>query len=143
MADGERVRRIYLAASIRGGRADETVYRSLMGALSCCGRVLTEQVVEPERVDAGLSDRQIHDRDMELLQSADCVVAEVSTPSLGVGYEIAYAVLQRKRVLALYRVESPRPLSAMVAGSPWIENVAYDTSLDACEAAVAFARAAG
>jgi 2'-deoxynucleoside 5'-phosphate N-hydrolase len=143
MADGDHVRRIYLAASIRGGRGDEAVYRSLVGALSSCGRVLTEQIVEPERVDAGLSDRQIHDRDLELLQSADCVVADVSTPSLGVGYEIAHAVVQRKRVLALYRVDSARPLSAMVGGSPWVENVAYNTSLEACEAAVAFVRSAG
>jgi hypothetical protein len=143
MADGGRERRIYVAASIRGGRTDEPLYRSLVGALSGCALVLTEQVVEPERVDAGLSDRQIHDRDLELLESADCVVAEVSTPSLGVGYEIAHAVVKRKRVLALYRIDSAQPLSAMVAGSPWIENVAYEDSLEACDAAVAFVRSAG
>jgi hypothetical protein len=53
-------------------------------------------------------------------------VAEVSLPSLGVGYELGSAVALNKPVLCLYKSECERPLSAMVAGSPGIHTAKYD-----------------
>jgi hypothetical protein len=38
-----------------------------------------------QELDDGMSDVAIHDRDMEWLESASHVVAEVTVPSLGVG----------------------------------------------------------
>jgi hypothetical protein len=54
------------------------------------GTVLTEHFGDPALTDAGesLDDRFIHDRDIAWLRQADVLVAEVTTPSLGVGYEI-------------------------------------------------------
>ena len=52
--------------------------------------MLTEDVGQahsPE-TDASIDDKWIHDRDVEWLHQADVVVAEVTQPSLGVGYEI-------------------------------------------------------
>jgi nucleoside 2-deoxyribosyltransferase len=120
--------KIYFAGSIRAGRADASVYRSLIEYLSAFGEVLTEHIGElslSESGDDGPDDRYIHDRDMKWLTVCDLVVAEVTVPSLGVGYELGYAVALKKPVLCLYRSESSRPLSAMIAGSPGIQTARY------------------
>jgi nucleoside 2-deoxyribosyltransferase len=66
---------------------------------------------------------------MAWLSACDLVVAEATTPSLGVGYELGWATILGKPVLCLYQATSGRPLSAMIAGSPGIQTVAY-SSLD-------------
>uniref|UniRef100_A0A2K6V3K4 5-hydroxymethyl-dUMP N-hydrolase n=1 Tax=Saimiri boliviensis boliviensis TaxID=39432 RepID=A0A2K6V3K4_SAIBB len=62
-------------------------------------------------------DRLIHERDLAWLQQADAVVAEVTQPSLGVGYELGRAVALNKRILCLFRPQSGRVLSAMIRGA--------------------------
>jgi len=130
IADREIGMKIYFAGSIRGGRGDAPVYESMIAYLSDFGEVLTEHVGDIsllENGDDGPDDRYIHDRDMAWLSRCDFVVAEVSTPSLGVGYELGYAVAMKKPVLCLHRSESERLLSAMIAGSPGIQTAVYDS----------------
>jgi len=120
--------KIYFAGSIRGGREDQARYEAILSLLRENSEVLTEHVA-----DAGLSakgedgpnDRFIHDRDMTWLMEADALVAEVTTPSLGVGYEIGRAVEAGKPVLCLFREDSGRVLSAMIAGCPKVQVVRY------------------
>ena len=111
---------IYFAGSIRGGRDDFAIYAQLIQKLGKFGRVATEHVGSSAVTadgEAG-SPRAIHDRDLDWLQSADVVIAEVTTPSLGVGYEIARATQWRKPVLCLFRNGSGRSLSSMSSGCP-------------------------
>jgi nucleoside 2-deoxyribosyltransferase len=124
--------KIYFAGSIRGGRDDAAVYQAMIRWLKAFGEVLTEHVGDTalsETGDDGPGDRFIHDRDMAWLASCDLVLAEVSAPSLGVGYELGWATALNKPVLCLHRKRSGRPLSAMLAGSPRIQTTAY-SSLD-------------
>ncbi len=96
------------------------------------GEVLTEHVGKPElseKGDDGPDDRYIHDRDMTWLSFCNLVVAEVTTPSLGVGYELGWATALKKPVLCLHQSTTGRPLSAMIVGSPEIQTTAY-TSID-------------
>ena len=98
--------KIYFAGSIRAGREDQELYHELIQGLRRYGQVLTEHVGEPTLTqlgDDGPSDREIFERDMSWLAEADFVVAEVSTPSLGVGYELGRAESLGKRALCLYR----------------------------------------
>merc|ERR1712098_786174 len=62
------------------------------------------------------TDKAIHDDCVERLNRCDVVVAEVTVPSLGVGYELGRAVAMEKKILCLYRHEEGRRLSAMVRG---------------------------
>jgi nucleoside 2-deoxyribosyltransferase len=120
--------KIYFAGSIRGGREDALVYEAMITWLRSFGEVLTEHVGDPalsEKGDDGPDDRHIHDRDMAWLSACDLVVAEVSAPSLGVGYELGWATASGKPVLCLHRPFSGRPISAMIAGSPGIRTFAY------------------
>jgi nucleoside 2-deoxyribosyltransferase len=77
--------------------------------------------------DDGPGDRYIHDRDMTWLSSCDLVVAEVTAPSLGVGYELGWATALKKPVLCLHQAISGRPLSAMIGGSPGIQTTTYSS----------------
>jgi 2'-deoxynucleoside 5'-phosphate N-hydrolase len=120
--------KIYFAGSIRGGREDVLLYQSIIGELAPFGLVLTAHVGDPlltEKGDDGPDDRFIYDRDMAWLSACDALVAEVTTPSLGVGYELGCAVALKKPVLCLYRPVSDRPVSAMIAGNPHIQVVEY------------------
>ena len=109
---------IYFAGSIRGGRGDQAIYEEIIERLRHYGTVLTEHVGDVNLPLGGenAADCDIHDRDLDWLRSADVLVAEVTTPSLGVGYEIGRAVEWGKRVICLYRPAGGKRLSGMIAG---------------------------
>ena len=125
MTDGPR---IYFSASISGGREDAALYASLISALSARGRVLTEHIGRPDLSEGGetaAGDHHIYRRDIAWLREADLVVAEVTTPSLGVGYEVARAAAMSKPVVCLFRPETGRRLSAMIRGNPAVRVLEY------------------
>ena len=125
--------KIYFAGSIRGGREDAALYMQIIEYLKTFGEVLTEHIGDPNLTrlgDDGPTDNYIHDRDLEWLQSADVLVAEVTAISMGVGYEIGRAVESGKKVLCLFRPDSGKNLSAMIAGCPGLELVNYRNLAD-------------
>lgn len=126
------MKNIYFAGSIRGGREDALIYRQLIKELKNYGAVLTEHIGSDE-VSFDLSDRHIHDRDMDWLTSSDILIAEVTTPSLGVGYEIGRAVAMEKPVVCLYRKTNNSLLSAMIGGSPALDVHEYSEVKEAAE----------
>ncbi|KAM9344935.1 5-hydroxymethyl-dUMP N-hydrolase [Symphorus nematophorus] len=114
--------KVYFCGSIRGGRDDVEVYRKIVSKLQTYGTVLTEHVSSTELTDKGedaaaAGDRFIHDRDVDWLRQSDVVVAEVTQPSLGVGYELGRAVDMKKKIFCLFRPSSGRRLSAMIRGA--------------------------
>ena len=127
------MKKIYVAGSIRGGRNDRELYEKIINYLQTLGEVLTEHVghasITPSG-EAGMSDKEIYNRDIDWLSSSDFVVADVSTPSLGVGFEIARAVELKKKVICLYRVQADKKLSAMRSGCPDIQVKEYETFED-------------
>ena len=125
--------RIYFAASIRGGRKDQNKYNELIRFLSSEVEVLTEHIGDSSLEQTGeqnLSDKEIYQRDLEWLESADAVIAEVTNPSLGVGYELGIAEKLGKPVLCLFEdADHNCNLSAMISGNHKITTFHY-TSLD-------------
>lgn len=131
--------KIYFAGSIRGGREDAALYLRLIDYLKTFGEVLTEHIGDPELSslgDDGPTDKYIHDRDLMWLESADVLVAEVSTVSMGVGYEIGRAVEAGKKVLCLFRPSPGKNLSAMISGCDSLKLVQY-TALEEAKDAIA------
>ncbi|CAF4845058.1 unnamed protein product, partial [Rotaria sp. Silwood1] len=110
---------IYFCGSIRGGRQDVAIYQQIVACLKSYGRVLTEHVAFPELeiIEKNLNDAEILERDMQWLSQAQVVVAEVTQPSLGVGFEIARAITLNKPVLCLFRPSCGLRLSALIRGS--------------------------
>ncbi len=111
--------KVYFAGSIRGGRQDAALYGEMIAFLEDRGyQVLTEHVgLESLQVEGEMTmtEEEIFDRDMAWLCECDLVVAECTTPSHGVGYELARARDMGKTVHIFYVLHRSR-LSAMLAG---------------------------
>ncbi|MES2986059.1 MAG: nucleoside 2-deoxyribosyltransferase [Patescibacteria group bacterium] len=128
--------KIYFAGSIRGGRDDQELYLDMITDLQNHGTVLTEHIGNKELGNLGevqRTDKEIFERDMEWVKEADVIVAEVSTPSLGVGYELGQAEAMGKPILCLYRETEGKRLSAMVAGNEYVLIKKYKTLEDLSE----------
>jgi 2'-deoxynucleoside 5'-phosphate N-hydrolase len=97
---------IYFSCSITGGRKDQATYEKIVDHLVKSGHdvptahLSRAEVLEDERVVTPLD---VYERDVNWVEQCDLVVAEVSTPSHGVGYEIALALLQGKPVFCCYK----------------------------------------
>ena len=101
-------RTIYFSGSISGGREDRTFYQAIVKALEDAGHhvfagsVTSESIgVEGEPLEA----LQIFERDLgwieEVAARGGVLVAEISRPSIGVGYEIArWSFLPQQRSAA-------------------------------------------
>ncbi len=124
--------KIYFAGSIRGGRENVEFYFQLINHLKKYGKVLTEHVGDKTiqlKGETNLNDKEIYNRDIKWISECDILIAEVSIPSLGVGFEIKTALDMKKKVLCLYNSQSFKKLSAIIAGCADIINVEY-TSLE-------------
>ncbi len=124
--------KIYFAGSIRGGRDDQELYALVIQELQSHGTVLTEHLGLSSLTAQGETsgDTYIFERDMEWVREADVIVAEVSTPSLGVGYELGQAEALGKPILCLYRPQEGKRLSAMVSGNSYMPIREYQTIED-------------
>ena len=111
--------RIYFAGSIRGGREDAALYAELIRFLSEKGDVLTEHVGSPRvgELEKDQTDADIYEQDVSFIRDCDLLIAECTRPSLGVGYELAYAEAHGKPCHVLFRGPEGT-LSAMLAGNP-------------------------
>ena len=110
---------VYFACSITGGRQDELIYQKLVETLQQNGhQVPTALLASPDvmPLEGMVSAEDVYARDVRWIRECDFLLAEVSTPSHGVGYEIGYALSQGKRVLCLYR--NGRKVSKMILGNP-------------------------
>ena len=125
--------KIYFAGSIRGGRGDSSLYLKIIEYLKNFGEVLTEHIGDNLITSSGentLDDTAIHDRDMDWLIEANIIIAEVTNPSLGVGYEIGRAIQYNKKIMCLYRELENTKLSAMISGSDKVINIKYNNLED-------------
>jgi nucleoside 2-deoxyribosyltransferase len=110
---------IYFACSITGGREFESVYQTITRALAeDCHEVPTAHLAESgvTEVEAVIDPLEVYTRDVTWIRASDVLVAEVSVPSHGVGYEIGFALGLGKPVLALYA--QGRKVSKMISGNP-------------------------
>ena len=110
---------IYFACSITGGREFETVYQQIVAELSADGHEIPTshlaqtEFMENERM---LTPQYVYERDVNWIKNCDALIAEVSVPSHGVGYEIAFALGIGKPVLCIY--QEGRKVSKMITGNP-------------------------
>jgi hypothetical protein len=127
--------KIYFAGSIRGGRDSAADYQVIIKHLQQIGTVLTEHIADENMIaeEINLTDEQIHDRDIDWLNLSHCIVAEVTQPSMGVGYELASAMFLNKPVLCLFNKSKGKKLSAMISGQKYFHVVNYDKINEALE----------
>ncbi|MDD4188060.1 MAG: nucleoside 2-deoxyribosyltransferase [Bacilli bacterium] len=115
--------KIYFAGSINGGREKESDYLNLINFLENYGEVITKNIWQ----EKPLSDDYIYNRHKKWLDASDIIIAEVSVPSIGVGYELGYALEHNKKVICLYDEASIKSISSMISGNPKNIIIRYKT----------------
>ena len=110
---------IYFACSITGGRDFEPVYQAIVAALLADGHTVPTAILassDVRQLETIVQPAEVYARDVAWIRAADALIAEVSTPSHGVGYEIGYALGLEKPVLCCY--QQGRSVSKMLTGNP-------------------------
>lgn len=121
-------RRIYFAGSIRGGREDADLYKRIIDYINKTDIVVTEHIGQADmsmKSQTLMSDACIYERDTKWLESCDLLIAECTCPSLGVGYELAYAEAHGIPAYVFYNGLRSN-ISAMLNGNPYFTVVPYE-----------------
>ena len=120
------MKKIYFAGSIRGGRDKAEDYKKIVDILKKYAIILDEHVANPKLDSTGekISNEDIYKRDVNWLNECDLLIAEVTNPSLGVGYEIGYAERINKKIICLH--EEKVNLSGMISGNPNLVLISYN-----------------
>ena len=123
--------KIYFAGSIRGGRIDAALYQRLIAYMQRTDIVLTEHIGRPDLnlMEQGKRDVEIYDQDTAWLRESDILIGECTCPSLGVGYELAYAEKIGKPCHIFYD-RTKTQLSAMLTGDPYFNIHPYEKEED-------------
>ncbi len=98
--------KIYFACAIIGGRYDQAIYQELVDTLLADGHeVPTAMNAGPgwQKMEGSHDPGEVYRRDTSWIDESEALIAEVSTPSHGVGYEVSYALERGKPVLCIYR----------------------------------------
>lgn len=120
-------KKVYFAGSIRGGQNDTELYHRMIEHIKLTDTVLTEHVGDPSKsvLERGRDkDSEIYVQDTTWLKECDLVIAECTNPSLGVGYELAFAEKYNKPVYIFYRNQETN-LSAMLTGDSYFNIDIY------------------
>ena len=110
--------KIFFAGSIRGGRQLIPTYQYIIRFLKSRDyTVISEHVAAEglEKVEAEMTEQEIYEKDANWVEESDCVIADITVPSIGVGYEICHAIKHKKPVLCMY--QEGANASAMVLGN--------------------------
>ena len=121
-------RKVYFSGSISGGRQDVLLYQRIISLINETDTVLTEHIGNPDYSTAHRTladEQQVYRQDTDWLKTCDLVIAECSRPSLGVGYEMAFAEALGKPVHIFAR--QGIHLSAMLRGDPYFKVNFYQT----------------
>ncbi|MBR2806837.1 MAG: nucleoside 2-deoxyribosyltransferase [Oscillospiraceae bacterium] len=121
-------RKVYFAGSIRAGREDADLYKKIIDHIKETDVVLTEHVgdlsLSAFEQDAD-ADAAIYLQDTTWIRECDLLIGECTRPSLGVGYELAYAEKLGKPCYIFYR-KSECELSAMIKGNSYYKVFPYE-----------------
>ena len=125
---------IYFSCSITGGRNDQAIYKLIVDHLLEAGNVVPTAHLSAPNVtglESVVDPIEVFERDVTWVKDCDALIAEVSTPSHGVGYEVALALEKCKPVLCLYRKNAK--VSKMITGNttPTIRVSSYQTEGEA------------
>ena len=120
--------KVYFAGAIRGGREKVYDYQNMVQQFEKNGaEVLTKHVADPNlgKIGENISLKYIYKRDINWIEECDFVFADVTIPSLGVGYEISYAENLGKKIYAVYQKDVN--VSGLIRGDEKIEFLPYES----------------
>lgn len=119
--------KIYVSGSIYGGREKIETYKVIIKALEKYGEVYDKEIIDEDILEKEKfqSDEEIFNKLENYLKNIDIVFAEVTVPSLGVGYELGFADQLGKKVIAIYDMNVVSKVSTMIRGNKRIKLIGY------------------
>ena len=118
---------IYVSGSIYGGTEKIETYKVMIEELEKYGVVVDKQIADPNTIanEEFQTDEEIYSDLENKLINADLVFAEVTIPSLGVGYELGFADKLGKKIIAIYDETYTKKVSTMIRGNKRIKLISY------------------
>ena len=122
---------IYFSGSIYGGRQKLETYKKLIKELKKHGEVLNPEVADDTILEdeKKTSDKEIVETLLKKINIADIIFAEITVPSLGVGYEIGYADKINKKIICIYDKTITPKITTMLRGNDRLKIIPY-TNID-------------
>lgn len=119
--------KIYISGSIYGGREKVETYKKLISNLETYGEVFDKQIAEEKVIENEQfqNDEEIFLELEKNLKSVDVLFAEITIPSLGVGYELGLADALNKKIIAIYDETITPKVSTMIRGNKRIKLISY------------------
>ncbi len=107
---------IYCAGPIKGDTTFQKFYLEIINFVESEGHTPLAELGGEFSPTNPLTDKQIFIRDLKWIDGSKIMIAEISGPSLGVGFEVAYAVYQKKIPVLALANNTVKNLSAMITG---------------------------
>jgi len=120
-------KKVYLSVPIITNRDTRTALE-IAGVIKSAGHELTSPWVLRGDPNGGLNAAEVFERDANGVRRCDTIVADVSTPSHGVGMEVMLAHTLGKEVICVYRRGTS--LSWMVRGLPGAVSIEFEDERD-------------
>jgi 2'-deoxynucleoside 5'-phosphate N-hydrolase len=108
---------IYCASPIRGDRIYESIYKEIVSHVNSLGHTALSELSDKFRPAIPLTDIQIYKRDVKWMESSQLMIAEASSASTGVGFEVAYFLYHLKRPVLVLNKYGEKTVSAMISGN--------------------------
>ena len=106
---------IYCTGTKRGDAAYKKLHKDIIDFTESLGHTVLAELSNKFRSTIPLTDNQIYKRSLKWIDGSKLVLAEVSGSTLEVGFEIAYAMLERK-IPALALHSGDVQISNMLSG---------------------------
>jgi len=113
--------KIYFGASISSGRKYLKQYQNIIKTLKELDhhQVLSEHIADPDLVPGqGMDPQELFNQQIQILDKADLMIAEVTQPSWGTAFLMEQALKNNIPVLALFYKNNHSRLSLMIEGHP-------------------------
>ncbi len=128
---GDEKKKVYIARSISKDHRNHEVSEQITHILNALGHTVlshhSASQIQPRSL-VHQPDPENYQSDIEQLKNADVVIAEVTNPEIGIGFEIAYAITQRKPVIALWKNNPHKNIHPLIAAqkSQYVKIYRYD-----------------
>ncbi len=108
--------KVCFTAAYEGRFKFKEQYKTIIGYLKSLDPLLEEWVWKEKMSETKNDYEDVYKSKINRIKRADVLVAEISHPSIGVGFEIFYALSEKKQVLALYLEEAKNQASETIRG---------------------------
>lgn len=107
---------IYCSGPIKGDKTFQKFYLEIIDFVESEGHTPLAGISADLTSTTPLTDKQVYKRDLKWIDGSKLMIAEISGPSLGVGFEIAYAVYHKKMPVLALANNTVENVSAMITG---------------------------